>query len=133
VTFLGTSPAFHVATVDAEGRPRNRPFSLVMEYNGHLFFGTSSGKKFYKELEKTPYVEISSFNPAAGEWARIHGKVNFVEDKAGKEKVFVVMPALLDIYKGADNPVLKIFYIEGHADFYKFGADPAPFKTIQLK
>jgi uncharacterized pyridoxamine 5'-phosphate oxidase family protein len=133
VTFLGASPAFHVATVDADGRPRNRPFSFVMEYQGHLFFGTGSGKKFYKELEKNPYVEISSFKADSGEWARVHGKVVFVDDRAGKEKVFVVMPQLANIYQSADNPVLKIFYIEGQADFYKFGPDPAPYKTVALK
>jgi uncharacterized pyridoxamine 5'-phosphate oxidase family protein len=131
--FLSASPAFHVATVDAEGRPRNRPFSFVMEYQGHLFFATGSFKKFYKEIETVPYLEISSFKPETHEWVRIHGKVNIVEDKAGKEKVFTVAPMLTSIYQSADNPVLKIFYVEGQADFYKFGGDQGPYKTIELK
>jgi uncharacterized pyridoxamine 5'-phosphate oxidase family protein len=133
VAFLGASPCFHIATVDADAHPRNRPFSLAFEHNGHLFSGTNTGKKVYAELAKNPFVEISSFNPTTGDWARIHGKAIFVEDQAGKEKVFVVAPYLKDMYGGAENPTVKIFYIEGQADFYKFGPDPGPFKTIRLE
>jgi uncharacterized pyridoxamine 5'-phosphate oxidase family protein len=133
VAFLASSAAFHVATVDADGRPRNRPFSFSMEYSGHLYFCTNNQKKFYKELTKVPYLEISSFNAANGEWARIHGTVHFVEDREGKEKAFTVAPQLAQLYNSADNPIFKIFWVEGQADFYKFGPDPAPFKTIPLK
>jgi uncharacterized pyridoxamine 5'-phosphate oxidase family protein len=133
VKFLAATPAFHIATVDADGRPRNRPFGFSMEYQGHLVFCTGSFKKFYKEIEKTPYVEVSSFNPATGEWVRVHGKTTVIEDKAGKEKVFTTVPQIGEIYKSPDNPVFKIFSVEGQADFYKFGPDQAPFKTIPLK
>jgi uncharacterized pyridoxamine 5'-phosphate oxidase family protein len=133
VAFLVASPAFHVATVDADGRPRNRPFNTTFEHNGHLFVWTASRKKVYAELEKTPFIEISSHKEATGEWVRVHGKVTFVDDLAGIEKVFVVAPALKNIYGGAEDPNHKIFYIEGQADFYKFGNPPGPFKTIYLK
>jgi uncharacterized pyridoxamine 5'-phosphate oxidase family protein len=119
--------------VDAEGRPRNRPFHIAFEHDGHLFIGTNSTKKVYTQLEQTPFVEISSHNETTGEWARVHGKVAFVDDHAGIEKMLVFAPALKDIYGGSDNPTHKIFYIEGQADFYKFGPESGPFKTIQLK
>jgi uncharacterized pyridoxamine 5'-phosphate oxidase family protein len=130
VTFLRASPAFHVATVDADGFPRNRPFSLVFEYAGHLVFATGSGKKIYAELQNKPYVEISSFDSSNFSWIRIHGEVKWLDDLNAKKKVFEVMPQLTEIYKSAENPVLKTFYIEGKVDFY--GSGPGPSKSIDI-
>jgi uncharacterized pyridoxamine 5'-phosphate oxidase family protein len=131
IAALRDSPAFHVATVDEENKPRSRPFNLVFEYNGHLTFGTGSGKKFYAQLQKNPNIEISSFVPAKGEWIRVHGKVVWTEDLAAKEKVFVTAPDLKALYGGPESPILKPFWIHGVADFYNFGS-PAPIKSIPL-
>ncbi|KAH0786519.1 pyridoxamine 5'-phosphate oxidase [Histomonas meleagridis] len=118
IEFLRSSPAFHVATVDAENKPRVRPFSFVMDYKGHICFCTSSTKKFYAELSKNPNIEICSYNDKSGKWCRIHGVVHWINDQAAKEKIFVVMPDLIPLYKDATNPVLTVFYIEGACDFY---------------
>jgi uncharacterized pyridoxamine 5'-phosphate oxidase family protein len=121
---LRSSPAFHVATVDADGRPRVRPFSFVMEYGGHLAFVTSAGKKVYAELQQNPYVEIEVYDAENRTWWRVHGKVAWIDDLAAKAKVFEVMPELKPLYKGPEDPTLKVFWVEGAADFYKFGAEP---------
>jgi hypothetical protein len=42
-----------------------------------------------------------------------------VEDRAGKEKIFVVMPWLAKICPSPDNPFLKIFFIEREGDSSK--------------
>jgi uncharacterized pyridoxamine 5'-phosphate oxidase family protein len=131
---LRSSPAFHVATVDAEGKPRVRPFSFVMEYGGHLAFATSSDKKIYAELQKNPYVEIEVFDAANGAWWRVHGKVDWIDDLAAKAKVFEVMPHLQPVYKGPENPVLKVFWVEGTADYYSFASTsgPGPSKSVPI-
>jgi uncharacterized pyridoxamine 5'-phosphate oxidase family protein len=131
VTFLGSAPGFHVATVDAEGHPRSRPFNFSMEFAGHLSFCTGGHKSVFEQLNKTPYVEISAFKPDAGEWVRVHGKIHWSDDRAAKEKCFKIAPMLTEIYKNADNPNFKVFWVEGEADFYNF-SQPAPLKTIKL-
>jgi uncharacterized pyridoxamine 5'-phosphate oxidase family protein len=127
-----TPPTFHIATVE-DGRPRNRPFGFAKAYEGRLWLCSNNQKKFYKQIEKVPYVEVSAFNPPTGEWVMVHGKVNFNQDKAVKEKAFADCPQLGSLYQSADNPIFVMFSIEGQADFYKFGPDPAPFKTIPVK
>jgi uncharacterized pyridoxamine 5'-phosphate oxidase family protein len=131
--FLSATPAFHVATVDADGRPRNRPFGLAINYEGHLLFATGGKKKIYAELQKTPYVEISSFNPSTGQWIRVHGEVKWLDDLAAKKKVFEVMPQLAPIYESPENPDFKIFYVVGKADFYGTGEPNArPSRSFEI-
>jgi uncharacterized pyridoxamine 5'-phosphate oxidase family protein len=134
VTFLRSSSAFHIATVDATGRPRNRPFNVTFECKGHLVFGTGSPKKVYAELVNTPYIEISAFNPSNFSWVRIHGEVKWFDDIEAKNKVFEVMPHLTNVYQSPDNPILKMFYIVGQADFYQqtIPPNPGPSKSIQI-
>jgi uncharacterized pyridoxamine 5'-phosphate oxidase family protein len=120
--FLSSTPDFHVATVDADGRPRNRPFGLAVNYFGHLLLATGGQKKVYAELQKNPYVEISSFNASKGLWIRVHGEVKWIDDVEAKKKAFEVLPQLAPIYGSAENPDFKVFYIVGKADFYGGGA-----------
>jgi len=134
IAALRSSPAFYIATVGAGRKPHVRPFNLVMEYNGHLAFSTSSAKKVYGQLRKRPYVEISVFDAERGAWWRLHGKVHWTNDRAAKKKVFEVMPELAAQYQGPENPQLKVFWIEGAADCYVLGPEPHsnPARTIAL-
>ena len=133
IEFLRSCDAFHVATVDAENKPHVRPFSFVMEHNGHLCFCSSSAKKFYTELSKNPNIEISSFNAKLGKWCRIHGTVHWIsDDHAAKEKVFVTMPELTPLYKNADNPLLVVFYIEGACDYFDLSSMSTPVKSVPI-
>ncbi len=129
--FLAASPAFHVATADKYGRPHNRPFSFAMEWNGKLTFVTSDTKKVFEQLEKNPYVEISSMNPN-GEWMRIYGKVGFTKDEDALKKVFEVMPELKEIYDPEADPSMVCFYIED-GEVLKYGLtspDPVLLKKL---
>lgn len=134
IEFLRASPAFHVATVDADHHPRNRPFSLVFNHDDHLVFGTSSVKNIYVELQNNPHIEISSFNNTNFSWIRIHGVVKWLDDVNAKKKVFEIQPHLAEIFKSPENPILKIFYIEGQVDFYGGSGGPltGPFKSINI-
>jgi len=124
VAALRSSPAFHIATVSAEGKPHVRPFNFVMEYRGHLAFCTKANKAFYAQLQSNPYVEISVYNDTSSSWWRVHGKVNWIDDHPAKEKVFDVMPWLKGIYEGPNDPLLRVFWVAGAADFYSFANQP---------
>ena len=45
-------------------------------------------------------------------WLRINGKVEWLEDKAIKEKIISISPLVATIYKNADNPILKSLYVK---------------------
>jgi hypothetical protein len=48
-------------------------------------------------------------------------------------KALVVSPDLIEFYKGADDPVMKLFWIEGTAEFFARGPTSDPIKTVALK
>jgi uncharacterized pyridoxamine 5'-phosphate oxidase family protein len=108
--FLEKSRTQYFATVGLDGKPKVRPFQLMMEHEGKLYFCTSNQKEVYREVQKQPYVELC----ASGEdyaWLRLSGKVVFVQDIPIKGRVLEASPLVNSIYKTADNPALEVFYL----------------------
>jgi uncharacterized pyridoxamine 5'-phosphate oxidase family protein len=131
--FIAATPDFYFATVDANNRARVRPFGLALSYNGHLWFCSNSQKKVYAEIQNNPYIEVCSYNSKAGEWIRVSGKVVLADELAVKQKIFETAPGIAAIYQSPENPVFKVFYIEGQADFYSFSApNSGAQKTVTL-
>ncbi|MBN1972877.1 MAG: pyridoxamine 5'-phosphate oxidase family protein [Sedimentisphaerales bacterium] len=130
IDFLTKSQVFYLATAGLDGKPKVRPFGLVIEEDGKIYFCTSNKKNVYKEMKKQPWVEIS----ACGEnfsWVRLSGRAVFSNNLAIKSKVLDLSPFVKSIYKTPDNPIFEIFYLdEASATFYDFsGKTP---KTVKL-
>ncbi|MCF7974142.1 MAG: pyridoxamine 5'-phosphate oxidase family protein [Phycisphaerae bacterium] len=128
LTFLVKSQIQYFATVGMDGRPKVRPWQLMMEHKGKLYFCTSNQKTVYKEIQRQPYVELC----ASGEdfsWLRLSGKVVFTQDLAIKGKVQEASPLVKSIYKTPDNPAFEVFTLDEAvamiADFS--GAPPRTF------
>lgn len=66
-------------------------------------------KDVYAELQSNPYLEISV--STMEKWLRIRGRIEWVNYISAKERVLKESPLVKSIYKTADNPVLKVFYI----------------------
>ncbi len=114
---------YYLATTEG-GKPRVRPFGFVMEYDGKLCFSTGAGKDVCRQMSANKHVEMSGMT-SEQEWFRITGEVSFLDDKAAKEKVFQVMPALLQEYKGAEDPRLILFALENpQGSLYSFTSPP---------
>lgn len=125
--FLLENKVFYVATVDG-GKPRVRPFGLVFELDGKLYFGTANVKPVFRQLQACPSVEISATSPQM-EWIRLSGKAVFDGNQAAKKKAFEVLPSLADLYMGGpDDPAFEVFYLdEAKVVFYSFatyGTEP---------
>ncbi len=129
--FLAKSPAFHVATAGSDGLPQVRPFSFVMEWDGLLTFATSTEKPVYRQLHENPFVAVSSFDPAAGEWMRITGKICFITGPAVKARVLEVMPTLKGLYTENDPRMICFSIIDGEAATYSF-ASPEALRVVPL-
>ena len=107
--FLKENPLQYCATVGLDGKPKVRPFQMMYHEGGNLYYCTGAKKDVYAELNNNPYVEISV--STMERWLRIRGRVVWVDDIKAKEKVISTSSLVKSIYKTAENPVLKVFYI----------------------
>lgn len=129
VQFLNENQSGFLATVDAVGRPKVRPFGFMFEQDGKLYFCTSNQKKVYAEMQAQPWIEYSMTSPAFS-WLRITGKAVFTPDLALKARALEENPMVKTIYQSADNPVFELFYLdEAEGGLYDFtGQPPRTFK-----
>ena len=111
VEYLQKNNPQDLATIGLDGKPKIRPFQMMFEEDGKLWFCTSNRKEVYRELQKQPYIELC----VSGEnmsWLRLGGKAVFTDDLKMKEIVFEVSPLVKGIYKEPDNPSFEVFYLE---------------------
>ena len=121
--FLKQNPLQYCATVGLDGKPKVRPFQMMYHEGGNLYYCTGAKKDVYAELNKNPYIEISV--STMERWLRIRGRVAWVDDIKAKEKIIEISPLVKSIYKSADNPVLKVFYIaDAEAVIADFSGNP---------
>lgn len=106
--FLKDAGVFYVTTVDGD-EPKCRPFSMVMKYEGCICFTTDNRKHVYHQIEKNPKVEICAFKN--GRWLRYKGTVVNCTTKETKEKAFVEMPSLRELYT-VDDDIMQVFYLD---------------------
>ena len=121
IVFAKENPLCSLATLDGD-QPRVRTFWFWFADENGFHFETLAMKKVFKQLKKHPKVEVCFFNNTAEpeNWKsmRITGKVEFLDDMALKEKLFVDLPMLQNIGKPED-PVFQIFRINsGEAHFW---------------
>jgi uncharacterized pyridoxamine 5'-phosphate oxidase family protein len=120
---LTENPMGFLATVE-NGEPRLRPWGFMFEENGKFYFCTNNTKNVYRQLQASPYAEFASRNDQFV-WVRLRGKVTFTEDMGIKEKILAGNSIVKSMYKSADNPIFKAFYIEhGLAIIGDFSGQP---------
>jgi uncharacterized pyridoxamine 5'-phosphate oxidase family protein len=124
VKFLSENPIQYLSTIGLDGKPKNRPFMFALEKSGKLWYCTSNTKEVYKELQKSPYVEISVSTPEYA-WIRLKGKAIFKNDIEIKKMILAAMPIVKNIYKTENNPVFEVFYLdEVKATITDFSGNP---------
>lgn len=90
-----------MATVDSEGRPKNRIFSHQFIVDGKICFATSNTSSAFAEITNNPYGEFTQF--ARAKYTRVGGKIIVAE---GEEK------ATLKALVAEKNPKLISMYTE---------------------
>ncbi|MDD3224554.1 MAG: pyridoxamine 5'-phosphate oxidase family protein [Clostridium sp.] len=111
VEFLKENQVQYFATVGLDGKPRVRPFQFMLEKEGKLYFCTNNKKDVYAQLQKNPYVEISTSSPKFA-WIRLDGKAVFSNDIEIKKEIIANSNRVRSLYKTAENPIFEIFYLE---------------------
>jgi uncharacterized pyridoxamine 5'-phosphate oxidase family protein len=123
IKLLAENPMGFLATVE-NGEPRVRPWGFMFEENGKFYFCTNNTKDVYRQLQANPFIEFSTRTDKFV-WVRLRGKVIFAEDMRIKEKTLAGNELVKSIYKSADNPIFKTFYIEhGSAIIGDFSGQP---------
>ena len=127
IALLKENPMGFLATVD-NGEPRVRPWGFMFEQDGRFYFCTNNTKPVYRQLTANPRIEFATLAKTMT-WVRLRGPIVFTEDLAMKEKVLAANDMVRSIYKTADNPIFKVFYVEhGTASIADFsGAPPRNF------
>ena len=114
------------STVNEEGHPRVRPFSIIKVEEGKIYFFTGSFKEVYKELKSNPNVEFSV--QSKGVSIRVRGDIKFEENEVIVSKLLDENPGYIKLYKDRIE-MLKLFYIE-HSEVHIFNMKELFERTI---
>ena len=109
---LRENPNGVLATRNGDGVATRIFQFLFMEDGNKVYFCTESDKPVYRQLTANPKV---SFCTSAKDWnpvLSLDGRAVFVDDMALKRRALEEYPLIRDIFKTADNPLFKLFYLE---------------------
>jgi len=125
---LNANPIGVFATQDGN-KVRTRVFQYLFADGKKAFFSTSSEKPVYAQIQANPNVSFCTYPQNFDPVLSINGKAVFVEDNALKVRALEVNPKLKGMYKSADNPVFRIFYIEvEEVTTFSFAEGPKSYK-----
>ena len=128
--FLVKSQVQYLATIGLDEKPKVRPFQLMLEDGGRLYFCTSNQKPVFQEMQKHPHVEFCA-SGANFSWLRLNGKVVFSKDLGLKARIQDASPIVKSIYKTPDNPTFEVFYLaDAAATIADFSGNPP--RTFRL-
>ena len=113
------------ATVDEKGMPHVRIIDVMLVEEGRLYFCTSRGKDFYRQLICSGRVAITGMN-SEYQMVRLSGGVRKLDDqKKWIDRIFEENPSMNDVYPGESRYILEPFCIEdGQAEFFDLGKNP---------
>ncbi len=116
IKFLEENAPFFFATTDGT-QAYVRPFGLVLEYEGRLYFSMGTYKESYRQLVANPRFEVCAADDS-GHWIRIRGKGVIDADPALETLAFEKSPELRNIYNEQTGHKLGFIYLaEGVAEF----------------
>lgn len=121
------------ATVDAKGQPQIRIIDIMLTENEKIYFCTSRGKDFYRQLMGNGQVAITGMNKAY-QMVRVNGKAyKLKEQKKWIDRIFEENPSMNDVYPGESRYILEPFCIEeGNVEFFDLGVTPINRESFTL-
>lgn len=116
---------FYIATIDGD-KPRVRPFSSVIEYEGKPYLCTNNTKDVWKQLEKNPNVEICGM--ANGNWIRVSGRLVNDDRQEVKDAMLDDPAGPSNLYK-KDSSIFRVMRLEDAKCMkYSFNSEPVEIK-----
>lgn len=123
------------ATVDEYGNPKIRIIDIMYVEDEKLYFCTSRGKDFYRQLMASGKTALTGMNEKY-QMIRLEGLAQRVKDREQKkciDHIFEENPSMNDVYPGESRYVLEAFFIEkGQAEFFDLGTAPIYRETFSI-
>ena len=123
--FLKNARTYFIATVDADGQARVRPFGTAEIIDGKLYIQTGKAKRTYKQLIAHPNAEICAHN--GNEWIRIAGELIPDERVEVKAEMLEKNPSLKSMYKADDDNTIVFYFRNATATISSFAGDVETF------
>ena len=120
IQFANENPLCFLATTQGN-QPRVRALGFWFADETGFYLQTGEVKEVYRQLKKNPKTELCFYHHEGtiGKMLRIAGEVEFMEDRALKERVLRERPFLKSFGLTVDSPGLIIFRIaHGKAHFW---------------
>jgi pyridoxamine 5'-phosphate oxidase len=134
IKFTNENPICYVATVEND-QPRVRALGFWFADETGFYFQTASVKEFPHQLEINPKTEVCFYHHEGmiGTMLRISGSVEFLHDRAFKEKALNDRPFLKGFGMTVDSPGLVLFRIaHGQANFWTMENNLKPKEYIKF-
>jgi len=124
--FLKKCNTYYLATVEADGQPRVRPFGNIDLFEDKLYIQTGKVKEVSKQIAANPKVEICAFD--GEKWLRI--ACTLVRDERIEAKTHMLdnYPMLKKMYDAADDNTEVLYMKDATATFSSFTAAPKEIK-----
>ncbi|MCX6271837.1 MAG: pyridoxamine 5'-phosphate oxidase family protein [Bacteroidetes bacterium] len=118
IRFTNENQICYLATSE-NNQPRVRALHFWFADNSGFYFQTGSNKDFTRQLVENPKTEVCFYHheKMIGTMLRLTGEVEFLTDRALKEKAIQDRPYLKEFGLTADSPGMIIFRIahgQGH-------------------
>ena len=86
-----------------------------------FYYHTGTPKSVCRQLKKNPNVELCFYAPGeqgAGTMMRVTGKVEFLEDRALEERLFLDRPWVRDLMKAPPKDAKLTMFCIAHGEAY---------------
>lgn len=120
--FIKKCGTYYLATVDANGQPRVRPFGTINIYEDKLYIQTGKVKDCSKQIKNNPKVELCCFN--GQEWLRLSGELVSDDRVEAKESMLESYPSLKSMYSATDDNTEVLYFKNAVATISSFSSSP---------
>lgn len=113
------------ATVDQDGKPQVRIIDVMLVEDEKLYFCTSRGKDFHKQLIHSGNVAITGLTKEY-QSIRLMGKVELLEDqKKWIDRIFEENPSMKNVYPNDSRYILDAFCIsKAELEYFDLSKEP---------
>ena len=124
--FLKKCGTYYLATVEADGQPRVRPFGTIDLFEDKLYIQTGKVKDVSKQIAANPKAEICAFD--GQKWLRV--ACTLVRDERIEAKTHMLdnYPMLKKMYDAADDNTEVLYMKDAIATFSSFTEAPKVIK-----
>lgn len=101
-----------IFTTIEDGKPKSRAFQFLFADGKKVYFCTENNNAVYKQIKENPNVSFCVHKPDFSYVLSISGKATFVNDVNLKARTLDEYPALKEMFKTPNNPILELFYVD---------------------